>query len=184
MSEQKWTRDKTPYLVFPCKRCHQYSYVKLTQKTKKCLRCGHNHSLNSIIPTGQVVQGMTKALELVKKRQGSMNDSPQFKANNSFTLSTNGRDKDLNYTKKQRDEDSWFECVEEDNYRDLFKEILKRLTAMYQTFPKYMIEIMAEEYSIPRQKIPELLRAMINQGILRYSKDKEHYFLLNSRKTS
>lgn len=184
MPEQKWTRDKTPYLVFPCKQCHQYSYVKLTQNTKRCLRCGHSHKVKSVIPTGQIVQGMTKALDLVKKRQGEINGSPQFEVDTSFTITTNVLDKDSSHVKEQKNENSWSRGLEEETYHYRFKEILKKLTMMYQSFPKYMIEIMADEYSIPRQEIPRLLRTMINQGILSYMKEKKHYFLLNSRNTS
>ena len=184
MPEQNWTRDKTPYLVFPCNHCQQYSYAKLTQKTKKCLRCGHLHKVKSIIPIGQVVQGMTQALDLVKKRQGEINENPQFKADTSFTISTNVLDKDSSRVKQQRNCNSWSSGPKEETYHYRFIEILKKLTLMYQSFPKYMIEIMADEYAIPRQEVPRLLRTMINQGILSYRKEKKHYFLLNSRNAS
>ena len=69
MSTEVWKRDKKPYLVFKCKKCHQYSYVKINQKTKKCLRCGRTHQVRLIIPTGEIVYGITAALELVKEKQ-------------------------------------------------------------------------------------------------------------------
>jgi hypothetical protein len=184
MSEQKWSRDKTPYLVFPCKHCHQYSYVKLTQKTKKCLRCGHLHKVKSVIPTGQIIEGMTAALDFVKERQGEINGSPQFEADTSFTIITNVLDKDSSHMKEQKNENSWFRGSEEETYQYRFIEILKKLKLMHQSFPKYMIETMADEYFIPRQEIPRLLRTMINQGILSYNKENKHYFLLNSRNAS
>jgi hypothetical protein len=96
----------------------------------------------------------------------------------------NGFDKDLSFTEKQTNGESWSSGLEGEAYHFRFKELLKKLTIMYQTFPRYMIEIMADEYSIPRQEIPRLLRTMINQGILSYMKDKKLYFLLKSRNAS
>ena len=86
MKEKGWTRDKTPYLVFCCKKCHQYSYVKISQKTKKCLRCGSVHQVSSIMSNGDIVKGMTNALELVKKKQGEFKRNPQFEVDDSFKI--------------------------------------------------------------------------------------------------
>jgi len=186
LNEQGWTRDKTPYLVFPCIKCHQFSYVKLTQKTKKCLRCGRTHQVNSIISTGEKVYGITNALELVKKRQVELMGDPQFKADNSFKIILKQENR-LNEQEHSDQKDSHKHILvpvkhtvgKEEDYTLQFKGMLLKLAKMYKSFPKYLIDIMAENFSIPKQQVTALLRNMIRQGFLSYSKEKKHYLLSN-----
>lgn len=188
MNEKGWTRDKTPYLVFCCKKCHQYSYVKISQKTKKCLRCGSMHQVSSIMPNGDIVKGMTNALELVKKKQGEFKRNPQFEVDNSFKIHTESNG---NLLKKQKASNQKIEQKKkissnekEGDFSIQFKEMLLELACIYKSFPKYLIDIMAENYSIPQQKVSGLLRIAIRKGFLNYSKKLNHYFLSNSRRTS
>ena len=180
MNEQGWAHDKTPYLIFACNKCHQFSYVKLNQKTKRCLRCGRVHQVNKIISTGETVSGISNALELVKKKQGKLKGDSYFKVESSFEILP-GRE---NITKKQNGQDHKneqqnisFSDVKEENFAYEFKEMLHELAKMYKSFPKYLIYIMAENYSIPKQEVSNLLRVMMREGFLNYSKRLNRYFL-------
>jgi hypothetical protein len=179
LSEEGWKRDNTPYLVFACKKCHQYSYVKITQKTKKCLRCGRMHQVNSIISEGKIVNGMTAALEMVKRKQAELAEYPEFQVEQSFSIITKFSEpsyKDINKRKRK----SIFSLEnEEENYDIRFKEMLTELSKMYPTFPKYLIDSMADKYAIPGKFIPSLIRKLIKQGGLKHSNKNNLYFLSN-----
>ncbi len=91
MEEVGWRKDENPYLIFTCSKCTQYLYVKTTQKSKKCLRCGRQHKVSSIINSGEIVKGMTKAVEMVKTRQNELaveelGAKPEFRAGDDFTI--------------------------------------------------------------------------------------------------
>ena len=91
MEETTWKKDDTPYLIFECAKCKQYQYVKTTQKGKKCLRCGRNHTVSNILNSGEVVNGMTAAVQMVKKRQDKfgkkeLGHKPEFRAFGDFTV--------------------------------------------------------------------------------------------------
>ena len=69
MEEVGFKKDENPYIVFPCSKCKQYMYVKTTQKTKRCLRCGRYHKVVTILSTGEIAKGMTNAVNMVKQKQ-------------------------------------------------------------------------------------------------------------------
>ena len=92
MEDVGWKKDDKLYIIFPCDKCKQYIYVKESQKTKKCLRCGHSHQVNTIKNYGEYVKGMTKAVERVIKKQEEMAIKrfgiiPEFRSSNDFLLS-------------------------------------------------------------------------------------------------
>jgi len=187
MSTEVWKRDKKPYLVFKCKKCHQYSYVKINQKTKKCLRCGRTHQVRLIIPTGEIVYGITAALELVKEKQSKFIKNPDFRVDQSFNLYVPPEKKqfvsqNLNHKGSQKSLEA--HEIEDKNFSSKFKEMLTELNKLHPFFPKYLIDIMAENYSIPKKLIPSLIKNLTEQGILRYSKEKDHYVLVKSRNAS
>lgn len=175
MDNQKFKRDETPYLVFPCMKCHQFSYVKTSQKTKKCLRCGRTHQVSKILSTGNIVRGMTNAFELVKIKQSEFKKNPRFEAENSFEiLYSPARIEKVHETTEQpsmRESDEWESLF----FR--FKDLLLDLANQHESFPMYLIMIMAEKYSIPKQKIPALVQLTIKKDLLHYSKKMNHYFL-------
>jgi len=55
------------YIVFPCKKCCQYTYARVNQKGKKCPRCGKNHKISEI--SGEIVNNLKEANLLVRKKQ-------------------------------------------------------------------------------------------------------------------
>ena len=56
----------------------------------------------------------------------------------------------------------------------MFKALLLKLCTMYKQFPKYMIELTAEEYKIPRSEITILIKRFEKKEILVPLKD--NYF--------
>ncbi len=179
MSEEGWKQDNTSYLVFACKKCHQYSYVKTTQKTKKCLRCGRMHRVGSILSEGKIVNGMTAALEMVKRKQAEFAEYPQFQAEQSFSIASKYNERECTeYNKRKRKKIFSLEN-EEQNFDVKFKEMLSDLSKTHTTFPSYLIAIMADKYAIPSKLLPSLIQKLVQQGILKYSNKNNLYFFSN-----
>ena len=87
-------KDNTPYVIFKCIRCAQYLYVKASQKTKKCLRCGRNHQVNNIMKDGKMINGNVNALNYLKKKQNELalieiGANPDLRALNDFSVAVN-----------------------------------------------------------------------------------------------
>ena len=166
MEDVEWKRDETPYLVFACYKCHQYSYVKTTQKTKKCLRCGHSHKVQNLLNKVETVNGMTNALNRVKYLQNEYGEqelkgTPDFAAEGSFKIvSKNKKDTAILPIKNEDEED------ENERLFDSFILLLRELSKIYRTFPKYIIEMMAEDKNIPQSEISNLIRRSLKEGYL------------------
>jgi len=146
--------------VFPCAKCKQYTYVKISQKTKKCIRCGYLHTVSKIVESGEIVKGISRAVETVKIRQNEfalneLGTYPQFRALNDIKI-----DKMIKLQQNMLDEKS-----EDENYAK-FKKLLIELSDLYREFPYYVIEIMAEKYEIPNSEVKLLTQNFLNQGIL------------------
>jgi hypothetical protein len=163
MEEDGWKRDKNPYLIFQCSKCQQYSYVKTTQKTKKCLRCNRTHQVQKLLGKGEIVKGMTVAIERVKILQ------------NELARSMLGRDPDLvsekGFSLPQKEEfiqvsenNSSTPAIEElEDYYPDFLKALRELSSSYKMFPLYLVDIIASEKGIPKSILPSLLRKAIRE---------------------
>ncbi|MFX1304402.1 MAG: DUF1922 domain-containing protein [Promethearchaeota archaeon] len=164
MEEIAWKTDKTPYLVFPCSKCKQYTYAKTTRKTKKCTRCGRSHIVSKILSIGEIVNGISVAVELVKKRQDELaikelGTSPEFRTINDFAILKSVKGK--SHKKEILDKED-----NEEQYYSKFKHILIELSNMYSKFPFYILEMMAENYNIPSSEVKLLANTFQKQGIL------------------
>jgi len=164
MEDVKWKRDETPYLIFKCKKCQQFSYVKTTQKTKKCLRCGQLHRVSQILTDENIVNGMTNAVNRVKHMQNEfgfkkLKGEPDFISEGGFKIaSSKSRIHNLGFPESKDDE--------EEQLYDSFIFMLKDLSKMYRTFPKYVIEIMSENENIPQSELTNLIRRALKEGRL------------------
>lgn len=159
MDEVGWKKDKTPYIVFECAKCKQYLYAKTTQKGKKCLRCGRHHRISSIIDSGEIVYGMTSAVEKVKEKQNmyaerELGHKPEFRAFNDYKVAGFApqnvemkRIGDLNLSIK-------------------FQEMLIDISKTYKKFPSYVFEVKAEEYGIELSELKMLVHTFQREGIL------------------
>ena len=160
MEEPTFKKDNTPYLIFECAKCKQYLYVKTTQKRKKCLRCGHTQSISTIINNGEIVNGMTAAVDLVKRRQNEfakkeLGHIPEFRAYGDFKVATQ-KSKNLFIHNKDFSEET----------SSKFKELLNDISSTYKKFPLYLIEIIAENYGIAISELKDLIKTFQKQGIL------------------
>ena len=161
-------KDETPYLIFKCKKCKEYSYVKTTQSTKKCLRCGRVHQVREILKNGEVVYGMTEAVNTVKKNQNEL-AIPEFRSGSDFVVATFSVTQPKSRAKAVKNEDQII------NYKENFVEMLFELSKLYKRFPKYMLEIMAEDYEIPAIELKILIRNAKKSGMLIKNDDDDYY---------
>lgn len=176
MEETAFKKDETPYLVFTCKKCRQYSYVKNTQETKKCLRCGRTHQVKDILNLGEIVYGMTAAVDAVKRKQTEL-AIPEFRSEGDFVVAR------IKKTKRKIPSDG---DGDKDNDKSVdierrFIEVLLELSKLYGKFPKYMLEIMADNYAIPALELKLLIKSFKKQGILTVLKNENYYYQLEAK---
>jgi len=179
MEETAFKKDETPYLVFTCKKCRQYSYVKTTQKTKKCLRCGRTHQVKDILGLGEIVYGMTAAVDTVKQNQTEL-ATPEFRSEGDFVVATNrfpNRTPVKKIKKKVLSDKDSDKNVNFD-FKEQFSEVLLELSRLYGKFPRYMLEIMADNYGIPAVELKLLIKSFKKQGILTVLKNEDFYYQL------
>ena len=174
MEETAFKKDETPYFVFVCKKCRQYSYVKTTQKTKKCLRCGHTHQVKDILSLGEIIYGMTEAVNTVKRKQTEL-AIPEFRSEGDFVVASNKFPTRTPVKKNKRKVLSDKDSDKNIDFKEQFNEILLKLSKLYDKFPKYMLEIMAENYGIPALELKLLIKNFKKQGILTVLKNDNFY---------
>ena len=175
MEEVGWKKDENPYLIFICSKCKQYSYVKTTQKTKKCLRCGRQHRVSSIINSGEIAKGMTKAVEMVKSRQNELvvkelGSVPEFRATDDFTIKS----------KVRRSSKKISEINTVPDFSGRFLQMIQEISGLYDEFPYYVLEFMAENYDIPLSELKILVNNSQKEGFLIRLKD--NLYVIKSRR--
>lgn len=69
--------------------------------------------------------------------------------------------------------------LSEINYSDRFLEALHSLQKSYKKFPKFMIEIIAENYGIPSLEVKKLFNIFRKNGMLKILKNEGFYYQLN-----
>lgn len=69
--------------------------------------------------------------------------------------------------------------LSEINYSDRFLEALHSLQKSYKKFPKFMIEIIAENYGIPPLEVKKLFNIFRKNGMLKILKNEGFYYQLN-----
>jgi len=160
-------KDKKPYLVFKCGKCEQYMYVKPTQKTKKCLRCGKNYKVKKLNIVEEV-EGMSAAVKKVKELQNALSNTPNLKGEKEFSLAAfNSNRENLEAL-----------LLEENDSKHLeFHNLLKELSRQHKKFPAYLIELMAPDYNIDKTEIKLLIHYFIKKGILTHL--DQNYFTLS-----
>jgi len=182
MEDTTFKKDEKPYLVFTCSKCSQYSYVKTIQKTKKCLRCGRTHQVKNLLGSGKVVYGMTAAVNTVKQKQTEL-ATPEFRSEGDFVVATN---KFLTRTPVKKSKIKVPSNKDSDkninlDFKKQFIEILLELSKLYGKFPKYMLEIMAENYGILAVELKRLIRSFRKQGVLTVLKNENFYYQLEKK---
>jgi tRNA G26 N,N-dimethylase Trm1 len=160
MEDMAWKKDETPYIVFACRKCQQYIYAKSTQKSKKCIRCGYTHQLSKLIICGEIINGISNAVELVKKKQNELavkelGSEPDFRTLGDFRIS-----------RKMVSQKRVINFNSNNNYYEKFKQILYNLSETHKSFPYYMIEILGENIGISQLEIKLIVRKLRKQGFL------------------
>ena len=168
MEEIAFKKDETPYIIFACRKCKQFAYVKTTQKTKKCLRCGRTHQVSSLSKE-KIVYGMTVAVDTVKKKQTEL-IVPEFRSSSDFVVARKS------IVRPNRKVNALRNSNQEFDYKGIFNEMLMELTKLYGKFPKYLLEIMAENYGIPRSELCVLINEFKKNEILIVVKEADFYF--------
>ena len=64
------------------------------------------------------------------------------------------------------------------DYSNKFLEALDYLQSTYRKFPKFMIEIIADEFGIPSNEVKELIKTYTKNGILKIQRNKGFYYKL------
>lgn len=164
MEINRFKKDENPYIIFKCLKCHQYIYVKTSQKTKKCLRCGYIHKVKNLINSGEIVKGLTNAIAEIKKRQNELaleelNRVPDLRTMNDFCLPGISKNvtKSSEIVKKLK--------IKEELYEN-FKALLVKLSERYDKFPNYMISMLIDEFQIPISELKLLTNKFRRQGFL------------------
>lgn len=175
----KWEKDTSPYLVFTCLKCGQYSYVKTTQKTKKCLRCGRTHQVKNIT-WGDVVKGMTAAVATVKERQNKLaikelGEQPDLHTSTDFCIASS-IDEKLSPSTKNMSKN----VQEGEDYDKRFTEGLEQLSKMYAQIPDYLVKMMVEDKLIPLNEGELLIKKFVQLGVL--IPLKNNYFKIKNLK--
>ena len=163
-------KDKTSYIVFSCNKCSQYIYVRSSQKFKKCVRCGYIHKLEKRIDHGEIIKGISNAVDLIKKKQNDLainelGSEPEFRTLDDFTITQK--------VKLQKNNAKFNNEVSE--YFEKFKIMVCDLSKTHNSFPYYAIEIMAENYGIPKSEVKLLTKRLLRKGFLVRLKDNYLY---------
>ncbi len=174
MSEEAcWKKDTTPYLIFRCSKCRQYLYVKRSQRNKKCLRCGKSHNIKNINEE-EIVNGMSIAVKRVKERQNELakktsGGKPELRGASDFHVSSDT--KNLGFIKKHR---------KSNEIKERFQVLLKELSSKYKIFPKYMIELLIEDYQIEKSDLKFLIISALKKELLK--EVKKYYYQVSKVK--
>ncbi|MFX1406871.1 MAG: DUF1922 domain-containing protein [Promethearchaeota archaeon] len=172
MEEKTFKKDTTPYIVFRCSKCKQFSYVKSTQKTKKCLRCGRTYQVRSLLTSSEIVYSMSAAVKAVQEKQNKLGLK---KSDGAITLST-----ESDFIIIPSNSKKTIPSTSTDNYSEIFYKLLKELSRQNKTFPRYLIEIGAENYGIPASEVKLLIHEFLNKEILILFKNNGYYYTLKN----
>jgi len=161
-------KDQKPYLVFACANCGQYSHVKTTQKTKKCLRCGRSHQVR-LIKNAETVFGMNAAVETVKQKQAGLalarlGKEPDLESFSSFILPANKLKKVTKGSERNGER-------KDEGTAQSFKRLLEQISSVSTRFPEHSIQLLADEFGIPKEELPILVSRFIQKGVLRNLKN-------------
>jgi len=156
----------TEYIIFTCSKCKQYSYVKTSQKTKKCLRCGRNHLVKNVLTSGFIVNGITKALEVVKQKQNELaikdyKGELNLRSENDFVLKNELKNKRFSKNKVL-------------NYEEMFKKLLIEIkkSSIYKAkkgVPEYYLDMVSKEHNISLETLKSLKNTFLKNNSLQFS---------------
>jgi len=148
-------KSPTEYIVFQCTKCSQYTYAKTSQKGKKCPRCGRNHVVAHL--EGEIVEGPTNAMKLVKQIQNDTHRLAIFKrSKRSIKFQP----------KKQLEGTSFLTAVSQDpQLTKLLGKIVEwqqnENILLQEGFPEYVLEYIAQEIEPNSKRCNALIKRLV-----------------------
>ncbi|MBD3353313.1 MAG: hypothetical protein GF364_17665 [Candidatus Lokiarchaeota archaeon] len=158
------------YIVFLCSKCHQYTYAKVDQKGKKCPRCRRFHKVTDV--KGTVVEGCTKAMRLVKKKQNEKfhSKTKDFKSTTPeitfkqkqqiFRVQSNSY-KPIITKKNAQNEEEINQFINRILYFQRNEHIHKN-----DGFPHYIFDMISTELGMSKNVEKRLVKTLRDRGIL------------------
>jgi hypothetical protein len=131
------------------------------------MRCNRTHQVQTLLGSGEIVKGMTAAVERVKVLQNELAEkelgrSPGLVSSKGFSLPQ--KNDFIQASGKHTENDHIIKG--EDEYYPAFLEMLGKLKTSYDKFPRYLIDIMAESVGIPLSELPSLIRKALRKKII------------------
>jgi len=131
---------------------------------------------------------MTAAVETVKQKQTEL-AFPEFRSEGDFVVATNKipartfvkKSERKVLSDKDKNKDSVKENDENLDLKEKFNEVLLELSKLYGKYPKYVLEIMAENYGIPAEELKLLIKSFKKQGVLTVLKNENFYYKINEK---
>ena len=117
----------------------------------------------------EVVYGMTEAVNAVKRKQNEL-AIPEFRSGSDFVIATQSIVRTKSKVKELKGDE------EEIDYLAKFTAMLLELSKLYKRFPKYMLEIMAEDHDIPALELKSLIMSAKKSGTLVKNSDNDLYY--------
>lgn len=133
---------------------------------------------------------MTAAVEAVKQKQTEL-AIPEFRSEDDFVVATNkfptqtsvkkSKRKVLSDIDNDRDRDGDTENDKNIDFEGRFSEVLLELSRLYGKFPKYILEIMADNYGILALELKLLIKSFKKRGIITVLKNENFYYQLEQK---
>jgi PHP family Zn ribbon phosphoesterase len=168
VEELGWNRDKTPYYVFQCPKCHQYSYVKTTQRAKKCPRCGRTSQVAKLASNAELVRGISSALARVKEQQAEfatreLGRSPLFHSKGEIIIAAqHGQRNHLPISQKA-----------------IFESEVRILSKTYKVLPQYLLDLIGDQMNLSKENLSRLIIELKREGKLHLTKQCEYIYISN-----
>ena len=157
------TKDTTPYVIFACSKCTQYRYAKTTQISCKCLRCGRAHLVRKVLHSGEIVKGISAALETIKQKQNKIGGTPALRSEGDFVVARP-------LLPPEKSEITPSPSRKDGGYYGKFLEMLATIRDQYSEFPEHVLSMLAEDFGIPTTELISLKNRALREQTLKKGK--------------
>lgn len=162
--------DFSMYVVFPCSKCHQYTYGRKDQKGKKCPRCGRYHKMEDVLNGTymELVETLKEANLLVRKRQNTYSekrygDNPYLSTVGSgFLINPKKFIKKKKKTKNFTEQEIKRDFEQKNDFLD-FCNILDELNGKYTQGPIKIFDMFFRKKGFTYNEIKKFKRMAINK---------------------
>jgi PHP family Zn ribbon phosphoesterase len=139
------------YIVFKCSKCFGYTYAKISQKGKKCPRCGRNHTVEK--QKGDIVEGPTEAMIRVKRFQNMKtgNKLPELKSSVRDVVIAKAKGNG-NFNENKTEFGNFVSVI--------YKFQLNEKIDPNSGFPAYILDILLNEIGFPKFKQKKMIERL------------------------